>query len=104
MRILLLVAGVASLIAVANLPYSYYEMLRWLVTIACFALAFSATQTGRLVWLVLAIPAAIIWNPFFGLTMAKSSWLVFNLIAGAALIGASNDRLLLGEEKDSGHQ
>jgi len=34
MKALFLGTGVASLLAIADLPYGYYEFLRWLVTIA----------------------------------------------------------------------
>jgi hypothetical protein len=88
MKYLYLVTGIASLLAIADLPYGYYEFLRWLVTIAGTALAIQASSNDAKAWLLLAIPAIVLWNPFFGATMDKSSWLLFNLSAGIAFIAA----------------
>lgn len=89
MKFLFLATGIASLIAITNLPYAYYELLRWLVTVASIALIVKSSEQGNRGWLILAIPALALWNPFFGATMAKSSWLIFNLGAGVGFIAAS---------------
>lgn len=97
MKYLYLVTGVASFVAIGNLPYDYYEFLRWLITVAGVSLAIQANKEGKRGWLFLAIPAVALWNPLFGATMMKSSWLIFNLGAGAAFIAASANKELLGE-------
>ena len=91
MKVLFLGTGVASLVAIADLPYGYYEFLRWLVTIAAIALTIRAGEGGNRGWLLLSIPAIALWNPFFGATMAKSSWLLFNFVAGVGFLAASRD-------------
>lgn len=96
MKVLYLVTGIASLLAIADLPYGYYEFLRWLITIAGIALAIQASSNDAKAWLLLAIPAIVLWNPFFGATMAKSSWLLFNLSAGVAFIVAFRSESLSG--------
>lgn len=94
LKLLFLATGIASLIAIANLPFAYYELLRWLVTIASIALIVKSTEEGKRGWLLLAIPALALWNPFFGAEMAKSSWLIFNLGAGVGFIAASRTESL----------
>ena len=89
MKFLFLGTGIASLVAIADLPYGYYEFLRWLITIAAIALTVRAGEEGNRGWLLLSIPAILLWNPFFGATMAKSSWFLFNLAAGIGFIAAS---------------
>ena len=91
MKFLFLATGIASLIAIMNLPFAFYELLRWLVTIASIALIVKSTEEGKRGWLLLAIPALVLWNPFFGATMAKSSWLIFNLVAGVGFLAAARD-------------
>lgn len=89
-----LIVGIANLVAVLDLPYGFYQMLRWLVSIAAIALTIHASSKNVLGWLLLSIPALLIWNPLFGLTMAKSSWLFFNIAAGIAFLAASKDERL----------
>ncbi len=89
LKVLYLITGTASLVAIADLPFGYYELLRWLITVAGIALAIQSYNGNSRGWLFLAIPAVALWNPFFGATMAKSSWLVLNLAAGVGFISAS---------------
>ena len=100
MKFLYLITGIASFVAIGNLPYGYYEFLRWLITVAGISLALQANAEGKRTWLLLAIPAIALWNPFFGATMMKSSWLIFNLGAGVAFIAASANKGLF---RDTSH-
>ena len=94
MKFLYLITGIASFVAIGNLPYGYYEFLRWLITVSGIALALKANTEGKRAWLLFAIPAIALWNPFFGATMLKSSWLIFNLGAGAGFLAASANKEL----------
>lgn len=94
MNYLYLITGIASLLAIFDLPYGYYEFLRWLISISSLALAIHCIRKDSRAWLFLAIPAIALWNPFFGATMLKSSWFFFNLAAGAAFIAASRSKTL----------
>ena len=88
-KTLYLATGIASFLAIIPLPYGYYELLRWLVTVACIAMWFQAVEEGKRAWFLLIIPALALWNPFFGATMARSEWLLLNIAAGIAFLAAS---------------
>ena len=94
MRALYLATGIANFLAILPLPYGYYELLRWLVTIACIAMWVQAVEEGKRVWFFLIIPALGLWNPFFGATMARENWLLLNMVAGLAFMAASRSRTL----------
>jgi hypothetical protein len=80
-------AGLA-LLGILNLPYGYYEFLRWVLTGASILLAVYAWRTEKKAWLALAVPIFILWFPPFQIFMDKSAWVVLDLLAGAALIWA----------------
>lgn len=69
-------------IAILPLPYGYYEFLRFAVCLgAVYYLinnfnTLSDTDKGVL------IVAALVYNPFAPLHMAKMLWVVINLISG----------------------
>jgi hypothetical protein len=94
MRIGYVIAGVANLLAILDLPYGYYEALRWLVTIAAIALTIQASSRYARGWLLLSLPAFLIWNPFFGATMEKGSWFFLNVAAGLAFLATVKDERL----------
>ncbi len=95
MKALLLIAGIANLLALADMPYGYYEALRWVNSVSALGLAILCNSEGKRGWLALAIPVLALWNPFFGATMAKSSWAIFNLAAAIGFISASRNQRLL---------
>ena len=94
MKLFYLVVGIANFVAILPLPYFYYELLRWLITAACVVMWVQAVEDGKRAWFLLIIPALGLWNPFFGTTMPRSSWLVLNIAAGFAFIAASKSRTL----------
>ena len=65
-------------------PYSYFELLRWVVTGAAALTCFVAFRTGRLETAVLFAVMAVLFNPFLPLHLDRSTWLLID--AGAILL------------------
>jgi len=86
---LFVVAGFASLIAIADWPYGYYIMLKGLVSVSAALLAVLAVKNGQLGWLLLAVPSFFLWFLLIGVEMDKDSWAILNLAAGVGFIAAS---------------
>lgn len=77
-----IVPGVALLIAVLEMPYGYYELLR--VLIAGFATYFAwkeyegnAKTVNSFVWIFGVI--AVLFNPFLPINLAKEIWIIINV-------------------------
>ena len=76
--VLLLVAVLAS-VAIADMPYDFYRLLRWLtfgVSIALGLKKFLEDQTGW-VWSLGII--ALIFNPLVPFHFEKEIWRIFNI-------------------------
>lgn len=73
-------------VAVLNLPYNYYTMMRWVVSLAaCFIAWRLYMRGGRLVFTsVLFAAVAILFNPIAPMHFERETWAVFN-VAGAAV-------------------
>lgn len=82
------IAGGLALIGIAELPYAYYEFLRWVLVAASVLLAIYSWNTNQKGWVMAAIPIFILWFPPFQIYMDKSAWVVLDLIAGITLIAA----------------
>jgi hypothetical protein len=103
---LMAATGLASAIALFDLPYDYYTMLRGLVSVSAVFLGIFAVLRGQFVWLVLAVPAFLLWFPLFGVSMDKGSWAPWNLLAAAGFLlawakfsfNASSGRSTAGKE------
>jgi hypothetical protein len=78
---LMAATGIASILALFEMPYDFYVLLRGLVSISAAFLGVFALLRSKPVWLLLAVPAFIFWFPLFGFTMAREAWAVLNVLA-----------------------
>jgi hypothetical protein len=78
--------GVASIIALFEMPYDYYALLRGLVSVSAVFLGVFAVIRGSVVWLVVAVPAFLLWFPLFGVTMGRESWAILNVLAALGFL------------------
>jgi hypothetical protein len=85
---LMAVTGFASILALFDMPYEFFVLLRGLVSISAVFLGVFAVIRGNPVWLLLAVPAFVLWFPLFGVTMDRTSWAVLNVIAAIGFLYA----------------
>ena len=85
-------AALLCFAAVANLPYGFYKILRWVVCGVSIALACQSHERGRVNWVWIFALFALIFNPLFRIPFEREVWRVFNVLAGVALIVGSRGR------------
>lgn len=75
-----LVAAVMLLLAMATLPYGYYQILRWVVCAASAYIAYTAYACGK-VWATWVFGfVAILFNPILPIHLTKEIWRPINFI------------------------
>jgi hypothetical protein len=70
-------------------PYSYYMLLRVVVTVAAVlltAFAYQRTKTFS-VWIGLFLVVAAVFNPIVSIHLTRGAWSIFNIAAGASFVG-----------------
>jgi len=84
MKTLIIIAILFLLGAVfLHFPYSYYQLLRWVVCAAAVMLAYKTTGGKQAV----AVTIALLFNPIIPVHLDRSTWAVLD--AGAAVSFAS---------------
>lgn len=83
---LMAVTGFASILALFDMAYDFYVLLRGLVSISAAILGVYAVIRGNTGWLFLAIPTFILWFPLFGITMPRESWAFLNILAAVGFL------------------
>ena len=81
-----IVCSVMLFIALFNNPYSYYQILKWVITIVSGYLAnhyFKSSLEG-LGWIFVAI--AVLYNPIAPIFFERSTWEVINVLTIGVLI------------------
>lgn len=76
---LLVATGIALLVSVIPLPYSYYMALRYLVTASAIFYAFTPPDKK---WLLLvALAMAVLYNPVKPVHLSKPVWVPINILS-----------------------
>ena len=82
------VVGIMLLLAIGDLPYSYYQLLRIVVCGASIFLVWYFIKS-KIEWLGWAfIIPAILFNPLLPIYLAKSTWQLFDLLFGVMFIAS----------------
>lgn len=86
---LLIVAGVAAIIAVFPMQYGYYQIMRIVVTGAAVFGAYHAYHANNTGWVWILGGIAVLFNPIIPIHLSRESWFLPDLVAGALLIAAA---------------
>jgi hypothetical protein len=68
----------ALTLALFQLPYAYYVLLRIAVCAACVFLAFSEAEAGRTRWSWCLGIVAVLYNPIFRVHLNRDLWWLIN--------------------------
>ena len=77
---LAIIVAIMLLIAIAPLPYGYYQFLRWVVCGVAVFIAYSAYTWGKIwaVWLFGIV--AVLFNPIIPIHLTKEIWQPIDLV------------------------
>lgn len=85
---LLGITALMSLIAIANLPYGFYTLLRLLVFItgALYLYFYGGSQKTPIIITVFIV--TLLWNPIIPVYLTKEIWTVLNLfvVVGCSML------------------
>ena len=71
---LFLIAGIALFIALGDLPYGYYQLLRFFICGVGAYGAYSAYQQKKTSWAWMLGIVAVLFNPFMKFYLGKEMW------------------------------
>jgi hypothetical protein len=83
-----IIPAVLSIVALAKLPYGYYQFLRIVVCIAAAYLTYREYQLDDKVtiWAVVFALLAILFNPIIPVHLSREIWAFFNVICATIFI------------------
>ena len=75
-----LIAGLALLVAIADLPYGYYQLLRFFIFGVGVYGAYLCIQENKITWMWIFGVITILFNPFFKVHFDKVIWQMIDLL------------------------
>ncbi len=73
-------SAVMLLLAIPDLPYGYYTLLRWVVTASAIFLFWVAYKLERKFWLFSMGIVALLFNPIAPIYFDKETWVIIDFI------------------------
>ena len=80
MKTPLLIACLLLLIAIAPMPYGYYQFLRIAITIVAGITAYNLFEKKQNNWLIAFVLIMILYNPIIVIHLDKAIWKPINIV------------------------
>ena len=73
-------------LCLADMPYGYYQLVRFLALVGFLVLAYSSFINNRIEIAILYVVLAILFQPFFKVVLGREIWNLVDIIVGCWLL------------------
>lgn len=81
-----IVLAILMFICLADMPYDYYEFVRFVALIGFGILAYEANKADQLNETIIFIALAILFQPIFKIPFGRNIWNAIDVLIGVGLI------------------
>ena len=85
-KVIKIVLVILLFVCLLDMPYGFYQFVRFIALIGFAILAYQALQEGRQTEVIIYAVLAILFQPFFKIALGRDLWNVVDVIVGAGLI------------------
>jgi hypothetical protein len=73
-------------LCLADMPYGYYQLVRFAGLVGFTILAYQANQQGRQIEMIIYGGLALLFQPFFKIALGRQIWNIVDVVVGIGLI------------------
>jgi hypothetical protein len=81
-----IILAILLALCLANMPYGFYQFVRFIALIGFAALAYFAFEQGKKTEMVIFIALAVLFQPLFKIALGRTLWNIVDVIAAIGLI------------------
>ena len=85
-KIIKIILAVLFFICLANMPYGYFQLVRFIALVGFAILGYQANQQGRETEMIIYAGLALLFQPFFKIAPGRQMWNIVDVVVGIALI------------------
>lgn len=85
-KIIKIILVVLFFLCLADMPYGFYQLVRFVGLIGFAILAYQANQEGRQTEMLIYGGLALLFQPFFKIALGREIWNIVDVIVGIGLI------------------
>lgn len=87
-RIIKIMLSLLFFICLAQMPFGYYQLVRFAALVGFAILAYYANESGNKIEVIILIALAILFQPFFKIALGRNLWNIIDVIVGIALLAS----------------
>ena len=81
-----LVLSILLVVCVFDMPYGFYQLVRFIALIGFGILAFNANQENKKTELIIYVSLALLFQPFIKISLGRDLWNIVDIIVGIGLL------------------
>lgn len=81
-----IILAILFFLCLADMPYGYYQFVRFAGLIGFAILAYQANQQGRQSEMIIYGGLALLFQPFFKIALGRQIWNIVDVVVGIGLI------------------
>jgi len=81
-----IVLAILFFICLADMPYGFYQFVRFTGLVGFAILAYQANQQGRQAEMIIYGGLALLFQPFFKIALGRELWNIVDLVVGIGLL------------------
>jgi hypothetical protein len=85
-RTIKILLAILFFLCLADMPYGYYQFVRFAGLIGFAILAYQANEQGRQTEMIIYGSLALLFQPFFKIALGREMWNIVDVIVGVGLI------------------
>ena len=87
MKALSTVLAILLFLCLADMPYGYYQFVRFAAAAFFGYAAYQENEDGRKELVVVFVILALLFQPFFKIALGRTLWSIVDVIVGIGLLG-----------------
>ena len=85
-KVIKIVLAVLFFVCLLEVPYGYFQLVRFIALVGFAILAYQANQQGRETEMIVYAGLALLFQPFFKIALGRQMWNIVDVVVGIALI------------------
>ena len=83
-----LILSILLVVCVFDMPYGFYQLVRFIALIGFGILAFNANQENKKIELIIYVSLALLFQPFMKISLGRDLWNIIDVIIAVVLVSS----------------
>jgi len=85
-KVIKIIVAILLFLCLGDMPYGYYQFVRFMALIGFVILAYHSNRQGKDIEVFIFGALALLFQPFFKITLGRQLWNIIDIIVGLGLI------------------